>query len=188
MSDAGTLLSVAPAAAPLGHLFRVAIDAEQVGATRIHLALDQPDFVSAVAGLRRQTEMVITTDPDHPGADLVDRLPVDFTEIVLDEGPSPAALAAKVARVAGTTAGAVGFGGRGAAAIPVLFVALAVGAHLLVGTALTPPDPPPTDLRDNPRPLGRDDVALVARAAGLARIAGRPATQGRAARSRWRIG
>ena len=81
----GTLISLAPAAGELGHLLRVAIDAEQVGATRIHLPLDQPDFVATVAGLRRQTDLVITTDPDHPEADLVDRLPPDFTEIVLDE-------------------------------------------------------------------------------------------------------
>lgn len=188
MRSPGTLITVAPAAAELGHLLRVAIDAEQVGATRIHLPPDQPDFIATVAGLRRQTGLVITTDPDHPGADLVDRLPADFCEVVLDEGPPPASLAAEVARIAAGADQGVSVGGRDGAAIPVLFSALAVGADVIVGTALTPTGPPPGDLRADPRPLGRDDAALVARASGLARIAGRPAAESRTARIRWHIG
>lgn len=194
----GTLISVAPAACPLGHLLRSAIDAEQVGATRIHLAADQPDFVAAVAGLRAQTDLVVTTDPGHPGADLVDRLPPDFTEFVL-AGDDPAVLTAEVARIVGATRGDVSLGGRGAAAVPVLFAAIAVGADLLVGTALSPPDPPDPagaaagrPATDRPRSdraaAGRDDAALAARASGLTRIAGRPAARGPAARSRWHIG
>jgi hypothetical protein len=185
---AGTLISLAPAPTPLGHLLRAAIDAEQVGASRIHLAVDQPDFLAAVAGLRRQTGLVITTDPDHPAADLVDRLPVDFVEVVLDEGPSHLELVQQVAGIAQQSTGDVSLGGRGNAAVPVLFAALAVGAHLLVGTSQTPLEPPSTDLRGDPRPRGRDDAALVARASGLARIAGRPPIEGRGARSHWRVG
>lgn len=184
----GTLITVAPAPGPLGHLLRAAIDAEQVGASRIHLPLDQPEFIATVAGLRRQTGLVITTDPDHPGADLVDRLPPTLLEIVLDEGPSDIDLVAQVARIAEERDGDVSLGGHGSAAIPVLFAALAVGAHLRVGTSQTPLEPPTNDLRGDPRPRGRDDAALVARASGLARIAGRPPLEGRAARSRWRIG
>jgi hypothetical protein len=184
MSVDGILISLAPAAGELGHLLRVAIDAEQVGATRIHLALDQPDFVAAVAGLRRQTDLIITTDPAHPGADLVDRLPPDVTEIVLD-GTDPAALTAEVARVVAAATGEISVGGRGAAAVPVLFAAIAAGADLLVGTALTPVEP---SAPGQAPPRGRDDAALVARASGLARIAGRPAAQGKPARARWRIG
>ena len=184
----GTLITLAPAPGPLGHLLRAAIDAEQVGASRIHLAIDQPDFVAAVAGLRQQTGLVITTDPDHPGADLVDRLPRTLVEIVLDEGPSDIDLVAQVARIAEERDGEVSLGGRGSAAIPVLFAALAVGAHVRVGTSQTPAPPPSTDLRADVRPLGRDDAALVAKASGLARIAGRPPLEGRAARSRWRVG
>jgi len=180
----GPLISLAPAAGELGHLLRVAIDAEQVGATRIHLALHQPDFVAVVAGLRRQTDLVITTVPGHPQADLVDRLPPDFTEVVL-EGADPAALTAQVAGLAAGADGEICLGGRGAAAVPVLFAAIAVGTDLLVGTALSPPDPANAG---GDRPRSHDDAALVARASGLARIAGRPAAQGRAARSRWRIG
>ncbi len=182
------LISVAPAATELGHLLRMAIDAEQVGATRLHLPLDQPDFVAAVAGLRRHTELVITADPAHPGADLVDRLPAEFADVVLDEGPPPGDLVAEVARVTGRPDITMSVGGRGTSAVPVLFAALAVGADLLVGTALTPLEPPGPDLRGDHRSVGRDDAALVARASGLARIAGRPAAQGRAARIRWRIG
>jgi len=187
-TNAGTLITLAPAACPLGHLLRVAIDAEQVGASRIHLAIDQPDFVAVVAGLRRQTGLVITTDPAHPGSDLVDRLPADFLETVLDEGPSHVDLVAQVARIAEERDGKVSLGGRGTAAIPVLFAALAVGAHLRVGTSQTPMEPPSHDLRGDRRPRGRDDAALVARASGLARIAGRTPLEGTSARSRWRVG
>ena len=184
----GTLITVAPAPSELGHLLRAAIDAEQVGVSRIHLAIDQPDFIATVAGLRRQTGLVITTDPQHPGADLVDRLPPNLLEIVLDEGPSAIDLVAQVARIAEERDGDVSIGGRGAAAVPVLFAALAVGAHVRVGTSQTPMLPPSNDLRGDPRPRGRDDAALAARASGLARIAGRPPLEGQAARSRWRIG
>jgi len=183
-----TLITLAPAPSPLGHLLRSAIDAEQVGASRIHLDIDQPEFLATVAGLRRQTALVITTDPGHPGADLVDRLPPDFIEVVLDEGSSHIELVARVARIAEERDGDVSLCGRGQAAVPVLFAALAVGAHVRVGTSHTPVEPPSTDLRGDRRPRGRDDAALVARASGLARIAGRPPLEGSAARSRWRIG
>src|SRR6478735_4899599 len=83
----GTLITLAPAASTLSHLLRAAIDAEQVGATRIHLASDQQDIVAVIAGLRRQTDLVITIAPEHPAADLVDRMPADFSEVVLDDGP-----------------------------------------------------------------------------------------------------
>lgn len=192
----GTLISVAPAACELGHLLRLAIDAEQVGASRIHLALDQPDLVAAVAGLRGQTDLLITGDPDHPGADLIDHLPSGFTEIVL-VGDDPAVLTGEVARVAGAAPSGVSFGGRGPAAVPVLFAAIAVGADLLVGSSLSPAPsapagsaPPPPRSATTPGRGGpaRDDAALVARAGGLARIAGRPALQGAAARARWHVG
>ncbi|WP_106196280.1 3-keto-5-aminohexanoate cleavage protein [Umezawaea tangerina] len=56
--------------------------------------------------------------------------------------------------------------GIGAATIPVMLAALAVGGHLRVGTADT------TSYAEG-QPV-RDDVQLVARAAGLAKIAQRP--------------
>ena len=115
---------------------------------------------------------------------------MDFVEIVLDDGPSHSDLVATVARIAAEHDGEVSFAGNGAAAVPVLFAALAVGAHVRVGTVHTPLEPPPNpgDLRADIRPKGRDDAALVARASGLARIGGRPPLEGQAARSHWRIG
>ena len=65
----GTLLSLAPAAGPIGHLLRTAIDAEQVGATRLHLPAEQPDLPGAVAALREHTTLVLTCDTPVPGAD-----------------------------------------------------------------------------------------------------------------------
>ena len=184
----GTLITHAPAAGTVSHLLRAAIDAEQVGATRIQLAADQRDLVAVIAGLRRSTALVITTEPDHPAADLVDRMPTDFTEIVLDEGPDDLDLVQDVLRISREHPGHVSLAGRGAAALPVLFAALAVGAHLRVGTADTPAGPAPRDLRADPGTVGRDDAALVARASGLARLAGRPPLDGRAARAWWRVG
>lgn len=184
----GTLITLAPAASTLSHLLRVAIDAEQVGATRIHLASDQQDIVAAIAGLRRQTDLVITIAPGHPAAELVDRMPADFAEVVLDDGPDEVDLVAEVVRIDREHPHHVSLAGRGGAALPVLFAALAVGAHLRVGTADTPADPIRQDLTDDPRTAGRDDAALVARASGLARLAGRPPLDGRAARAWWRVG
>ena len=184
----GTLITLAPAAGTLSHLLRSAIDAEQVGATRIHLASDQQEIVAVVAGLRRQTDLVITMAPDHPAAELVDRMPSDFTEVVLDEGPDEVDLVAEVVRIDREHPHHVSLAGRGRAGLPVLFAALAVGAHLRVGTADTPANPIRQDLTDDPRTAGRDDAALVARASGLARLAGRPPLAAAAARAWWRVG
>jgi uncharacterized protein (DUF849 family) len=62
--------------------------------------------------------------------------------------------------------------GVGPSALPVLLAALSAGGHLQVGTA----DPPA------PGEPGPDDVRLVARAAGLARLAQRPPLSTAAAR------
>src|SRR5664279_102101 len=184
----GTLITLAPAASTLSHLLRSAIDAEQVGATRIHLASDQQEIVPVIAGLRRQTDLVITIAPDHPAAELVDRMPADFSEVVLDEGPDDVDLVAEVVRIDREHPHHVSLAGRGHAGLTVLFAALAVGAHLRVGTADTPANPIRQDLTDDPRTAGRDDAALVARAGGLARLAGRPPLDATAARTWWRVG
>ena len=184
----GTLITLAPAASTLSHLLRSAIDAEQVGATRIHLASDQQEIVPVIAGLRRQTDLVITIALDHPAAELVDRMPADFSEVVLDEGPDDVDLVAEVVRIDREHPAHVSLAGRGRAGLPVLFAALAVGAHLRVGTADTPANPIRQDLTDDPRTVGRDDAALVARASGLARLAGRPPLDAAAARAWWRVG
>ena len=98
---AGTLITLAPAAGPTSATCCGSRSTPNRSAPPGSTwPLDQPDFVATVAGLRRQTGLVITTDPDHPGADLVDRLPPDFVEVVLDDGPSPVDLVAQVARIA----------------------------------------------------------------------------------------
>ncbi len=172
----GTILTVAPAATDLPHLLRTAIDAEQVGAARIHLAADQPEVDDAVAAIRTQTGLVITADSGTPADGLVDRLGPDFAEVVLADSLAGPALLSEVARIAREHRGPVSVGGRGAAALPVLLAALAVGLHLRAGTAdlsAAGAASPPADLVAPSGP--RDDIALIARAAGLARIAGRPA-------------
>jgi hypothetical protein len=167
---AGTLLSVAPAAGPLPQLLRTAIDAEQVGATRIHLAADQPEVADAVHAIRSQTGLVITADPGTAAARLTDPLGPDFTEVLLDDALAGPEMLTALAGIAADHPGGASVSGRGPAALPVLLAALAVGLHLRVGTADAPAVPAATGLAGAPR----DDIALVARAAGLARIAGRP--------------
>ena len=197
----GILLSVAPAAVDLPRLLRTAIDAEQVGAARVHLAADQPDVAEAVTAIRAHTSLVITADPGSPAAALTDTPGPQFTEVVLPADRPAPELLVELARLAEAD-GATSVGGRDAAAMPVLLAALAVGLHLRVGTADQPPNPAldapglgsepigggphrqgagpapgvahgPGAAR-SPGPAGpRDDVGLIARAAGLARIAGR---------------
>jgi len=172
----GILLSVAPAAVDLPRLVRTAIDAEQVGAARIHLAADQFEVAEAVTAIRDQTSLVITADPGSPAAELTDTPGPEFTEVVLPAGQPAGALLVELARLAGSGV-ATSVGGREDAAVPVLLAALAAGLHLRVGTADQPPSLALSNpgLADRPAPGGgpRDDVGLIARAAGLARIAGR---------------
>lgn len=200
------LISLAPAAAHTSALLRTAIDAEHVGARRIHLAADQPDLAHVIAGLRSQTDLIITVDDDTGAADLVDRMLPGFVETVLDAGPTPAALVAAVAGLVtepATHPAGLSLGGRGDAGVPVLLAALAAGAHLRVGTADTPPPTPIATVAPVPTGAGastagplrgrggapeRTDVALVARAGGIARIAGRPPMDAAAARALWGIG
>ena len=174
----GILLSVAPAAVDLPRLLRTAIDAEQVGAARIHLAADQLEVAEAVTAIRDQTSLVITADPGSPAAELTDTPGPEFTEVVLPAGSPASELLVELAQLA-ESGRATSVGGRDDAAVPVLLAALAAGLHLRVGTA----DQPPTltlstpGLVEHPAPGGaggpRDDIGLIARAAGLARIAGR---------------
>ena len=145
---------------------RAAIDAEQVGATRLHLAADQPEAEETIRALRQQTSLVLTAEAGFGAAGLVDHAELD--EVVVDPD-APPALVARVAEIVAQHPAGVSIGARGAAALPVLLAALAAGADVRVGTADAPPP-------GEPRGGGRDDAALVARAAGLARIAGRAAT------------
>ena len=170
----GTLITVAPVAGPIGHLLRTAIDAEQVGATRLHLAADQPDLATAVAALREQTRLVLTSDA--VGAE-VDVIGSGFVDAVVDESADLPGLVAEVAKLVAAHPAGIGICGRGTAALPILLAALAAGGHVWV-------EAPESDPGGSGHPPHlRDHAALVARASGLARIAGRPPLDRRAART-----
>jgi hypothetical protein len=158
---AGTLITVAPAAGPIGHLLRTAIDAEHVGATRLHLAADQLELEVAVSALREQTNLIITCDASVVGIDTVRS---DFRDIDVAAAEDLPTLVAEVARVAAAHPAGVSICGLGSAALPVLLATLAAGGHIRVAADV------------------KDHAALVARASGLARIAGRAPLDAIAAR------
>ena len=157
----GTLITVAPAAGPIGHLLRTAIDAEQVGATRLHLPADQLDLDVAVSALREQTTLIVTCDAHVAGLDVIG---TDFADVDLEQTTDLPALVAEVARVVAMHPAGVSICGAGPAALPVLLATLAAGGHVRVAAAV------------------KDHAALVARASGLARIAGRAPLDSAAAR------
>lgn len=162
----GTLITVAPAAGAIGHLLRTAIDSEQVGAARLHLAADQIDLDVAVSALREQTNLILTCAVNIAG---VDTLPADFLDIDLEPTADLPALVAEVARVVTAHPAGVSICGVGTAALPVLLATLAAGGHVRVAAAV------------------KDHAALVARASGLARIAARPPLDPAGARRLLRI-
>ena len=87
---------MAPAAGPIGHLLRTAIDAEQVGAGRLHLPADQPELAVAFAALREQTALVLTCELPLPGADAISS---GFVDAVVDDDADLPALVVEVARL-----------------------------------------------------------------------------------------
>ena len=181
--EPGTLITLAPAACPVGQLLRTAIDAEQIGVTRLHLPADQPDLARTVAALRQQTSLILTCDVAVGGVDVITS---GFVDAVVEQSSDLPAVVAEVARLVADHPAGVGLHGRGSAVLPVLLASLAAGGHLLVG----PPEPPAAigvvaHTAAAPRPLGTVavHVALVARASGLARISGRPPMTARAARN-----
>jgi hypothetical protein len=190
----GTLICLAPAPMELPLLLRVALDAQQVGISRLHLAdVPAPDGVEPwqlIAALRSQTELIISAAADGPLASLADlvaepaghprftastlRRPgrdAVLTELQVSPGGGTAELVAELAAAIAAAVGLISVTGRDSAALPAMLTALAAGAHLRIGTWQTP----------GPNP--REDVALAARAAGLARLAGRlPVRPGEARR------
>ncbi len=174
----GTLITVAPAAGPIGHLLRTAIDSEQVGATRLHLAADQPDLETAITALREQTKLVITCDDGAATVAGIDVISSDFTDAVVPDDSNMPAVVAEVAHLVSAHPVGISVCGRGAAALPALLAALAAGGHVWVEA----PEYEAAASSGHPGPV-RDHVALVARASGLARIAGRPPLDRHAARA-----
>lgn len=158
---AGTLITIAPVASEIGHLLRTAIDAEQVGAARLHLPADQPDVQLALSALREQTALLLTCDVPVQGTEVITS---GFSDVEVGEAPDLPAVVTEVARLVAAHPGGIALYGRGQLAMPVLLASLAAGGHVLVAAPEVNPG-----VRS-----GRDHVALVARASGLARIAGRP--------------
>jgi len=157
----GTLITLAPAASSLGRLIRSAIDAEQVGARRIHLAADQHQRELAVIALREHTQLIITCDTDTVGTDVITSGYLDASVPESDDLPL---LVIAVARLVSAHPEGVGIRGLGSSAVPVLLATLACGGHLLVDDAV------------------EAHPALVTKTSGLARIAGRSPLDQRAAR------
>lgn len=176
----GTLIGFAPGAGGIGHLLRMAIDAEQVGATLLHLPAEQPDLPAAVAGLREHTDLILTCDTPVPGTD---RVSSGFDRAVIEDSDDLPAVVQRVARLVAEHPSGIGITGRGRSTLPALLATLAAGGHVLVEPAASAADAVGASGASAP-PIApaRDHVALVARASGLSRIAGRPPLDRHAAR------
>jgi 3-keto-5-aminohexanoate cleavage enzyme len=136
------------------------LDDEQL-AVELHTAMRDRAIVPAYEVTGPDQATVLCRLLDRHGLPYGGRV---HCELVLS-GPEPVpALAAVLpALPPGATFSATG---RGTAALPAMLAALAAGGHLRVGLADTPDYAPGEPARDN--------AQLVARAAGLARIAQRP--------------
>ena len=181
----GTLITLAPQPAELPLLLRIALDAEQIGATRIQL----PDLANpeqAITALRQHTGLLISSD-DPALTDLADLSgPVDHqlrfrgsavaAEMTPDLTLAAPAQIAKLAAVIGSATLPVSVICQGPDAITGLLTALAAGAHVRVGLGSATGSAGP-----------RDDVTLVAKAAGIARLIGRPALSADQARALLRV-
>jgi uncharacterized protein (DUF849 family) len=192
----GLLLSVALPAADGDVLVRLASDAVHVGAARVHLT--GTVSVGTVHALRTATPALISagTGPvdaaldlvgfDHPSVAghtvftdaagdpvLVDMLPPACD----DDAATVAALGTRLAGLAadGPLRSVIADGDR---AMPAVLTALAAGAHLRIGSGTGSGSDRPSAVADV--------VAAVARAAALARLAGRPPLTVDEARARLR--
>lgn len=178
------LISLAPGVLALPELLRAAIDAEKVGAARIHLA-PQPDLGSVIAALREHTHLLVTAEQQHADADAVstETKPVNsgdvnfaaqtfgtptgagWFELIFEASMTDKQVVLQTGVLATRFEVPVTVAGNGTAAIATQLSAVAAGFHLRVGSSHTP-------LIAGATP--RDDAGLVARASGLARLTGRP--------------
>jgi hypothetical protein len=162
-----TILTVAPAAGTdLAGLVRIARSCGDIGASVIRVPPGDP---AVAAALREATDLVVATDV--PEVDRLDDLPgltARHCTLVLGRpGGIPGTLQGLAAAIAALPPGATfSATGVGETAIPVMLAALAAGGHLRVGLEDT--------VQYAPGEPARNDAQLVARAAGLARIAQRP--------------
>ncbi len=195
---AGTLITLAPSATELSLLLRLALDAEQIGATRIHLPADLDEPLRALAALRDHTTLIISAAAAGPAAELADLVspPIGtagrdvlvtptglavLVELIPEPAQDPAAVVTDLAARIGRRQLPVSVACHGPLAIPALLTALAAGAHIRVGTA-------GAGAGSGSAAGPRADVTLAARAAGIARLIGRPALSAAQARALLQLG
>jgi len=191
MADAPVLITLAPGALDLPDLLRSAIDAERVGAARIHLGPEVGDLDQVVAAIREHTALVVTASAKDSSADafgappeVVNQGAITFSaqtfiaagtdlnsssqwfELRFDRTMTPTQVVLQTGVLATRFEAPLTVAGDGEAGMPAQLAAIAAGYHLRVGTSHTP------IVTGAPGP--RDDAGLVARAAGIARLAGRP--------------
>ncbi|HEX6345148.1 3-keto-5-aminohexanoate cleavage protein [Umezawaea sp.] len=132
---------------------------------RLHAALRDRGVAAEYEITRIEQVSALRRLLDDHGLPLGDRVHVGLVLGAPGGSPGDAATLVDAVRLLpeGATFSAAGLGGS---TIPVMLTALATGGHLRVGTADT------ADYADGQ--AARDDVQLVARAAGLAKIAQRP--------------
>ncbi len=184
-------------------LLRVALDVEQIGVTRLELPPDIDDPERAVVALREQTKLIITGMADSSAAGFVDLvghvgapdkfgwkaieyrppggndtrlIELHFVEIA--EFTAINSLPTMTNDIAQGVAGyplPVSLTGKGESTMLAFLAALAAGGHVCVGTRMSGGEP-------------RQNVALAAKIGGIARLAGRTALGGPAARRLLRLG
>ena len=183
------LITVAPGPLALPDLLRTAIDAERVGAARIHLG-STADLEHVMTSLREHTSLVISASVKDSPADAfgADPEPVNqgsitfsaqtfiaagpdlesssqWFELRFDGSMTPVQVVLQMGVLATRFETPLTVAGDGEAGMPAQLAAIAAGYHLRVGTSHTP--------LTSGAPGPRDDAGLVARAAGIARLAGR---------------
>ncbi|RIJ71147.1 hypothetical protein D1871_15620 [Nakamurella silvestris] len=190
MSDNPVLITLAPTALPLPELLRAAIDAERVGAARIHLGPDVSDLDHVVASIREHTSLIVTSSAKDSTADGFGAAPepvnqgsitfsaqtfiaagvdldssAQWFELRFDGTMTPTQVVLQTGVLATRFEAPLTVAGDGEAGMPAQLAAIAAGYHLRVGSSHTPL------VAGSAGP--RDDAGLVARAAGIARLAGR---------------
>lgn len=184
-------------------LLRVALDVEQIGVTRLELPYEVENPMRVVAALREQTKLIITAMANSSAAGYVDLVghvvardefgwtPIEYrptgstdTRLIelktaettatpeIDAIRDIASLPAMTGNIALGIAGyplPVSLTGNGESTMLAFLAALAAGGHVSVGTSTAGGGP-------------RQNVALAAKVGGIARLAGRAALTGPAAR------
>lgn len=147
----GTLITLAPGALSIDDLTRLVQETGRVGVTRVLLDALQPDGARAASILREQLGVIVAREG-------LDQAAAGFIDVEVEVTTDLPGLAAEVARLVADHPTGISIRGLGPAELPALLTTLAVGGHVTVGPAASV----------------REQISTVARAAGLARLAGRP--------------